>query len=138
MIGVAMQLIGKSKIGSLSARKGVRYPQLRLPQRFSEIMGDTADVFETESEGKQAFLVVTEQAMPNCNSVLKPNEEVLKQQPERGLDQRLSAIESKIAELKSILFNDNVQKTTQFTKDKKIKGRGRDSNPRRGLHRAIG
>jgi len=56
-----MQLIGKSKIGSLSARKGVSYPQLRLPQQCADVIGDTADIFETESDGKRAFLIVTDQ-----------------------------------------------------------------------------
>ncbi len=36
-----MQHIGKSKIGSLSARKGISYPQLRLPQQFAEVIGET-------------------------------------------------------------------------------------------------
>ena len=74
-----MQHIGKSKIGSLSARKGVRYPQLRLPQQCSEIIGDTADIFETERDGKRAFLVVTERTVPTNDNVLKQNVDVLKQ-----------------------------------------------------------
>jgi hypothetical protein len=57
-----MQHIGKSKIGSLSARKGVRYPQLRLPQQCSDVIGDMADIFETERDGKRAFLIVSERA----------------------------------------------------------------------------
>lgn len=74
-----MQHIGKSKIGSLSARKGVRYPQLRLPKQCSEIIGNTADIFETERDGKRAFLVVTGQTVPSNDNVLKQNEDVLKQ-----------------------------------------------------------
>jgi hypothetical protein len=42
-----LQHFGKSKIGSLSARKGVSYPQLRLPQKCSDVIGDTADILET-------------------------------------------------------------------------------------------
>lgn len=59
----SLQHIGKSKIGSLSARKGIRYPQLRLPQQCADVIDEMADIFETESEGKRAFLIVTEQAM---------------------------------------------------------------------------
>ena len=66
-----MQHIGKSKIGSLSARKGVRYPQLRLPQQCSDLIGDTADIFETERDGKRAFLIVPDLAVPKGGSVLK-------------------------------------------------------------------
>ena len=74
-----MQRIGKSKIGSLSARKGVSYPQLRLPQQYADVIGDMADIFETEREGKRAFLIVTERTMSNNDNVLKQNANVLKQ-----------------------------------------------------------
>src|SRR5665647_328112 len=74
-----MQHIGKSKIGSLSARKGVSYPQLRLPQQCADVIGDTADIFETESDGKRTFLIVTNQALSNSDTVLKHLHSVLKQ-----------------------------------------------------------
>ena len=74
-----MQLIGKSKIGSLSARKGVSYPQLRLLQQCADVIGDTADIFETESDGKRTFLIVTNQALSNSDTVLKHLHSVLKQ-----------------------------------------------------------
>ena len=74
-----MQHIGKSKIGSLIARKAIRYPQLRLPQQCADVIGRTADILETESEGKRAFLIVTDQVMSKGDSVLKQNEDVLKQ-----------------------------------------------------------
>jgi hypothetical protein len=57
-----MQYIGKSKIGKLSA-KGIAYPQLRLPQKYSDTIGKIANLFETEHEGKRAFLIVTEQSV---------------------------------------------------------------------------
>lgn len=53
---------------------------------------------------------------------------------ETVIDQRLTALESQIAELKSLIL----QKESAYDADKEKKGRGRDSNPRRGLHRAIG
>ena len=99
-----MQLIGKSKIGSLSARKGVRYPQLRLPQQCSDVIGEMANIFETESEGKRAFLIVTDQAMPKGDSVLKQSEEVLKHVEKTDANARLAALESQINELKSLLL----------------------------------
>jgi hypothetical protein len=42
--------MGRSKIGKLSA-KGISYPQLRLPQQYSEVIGERASVFETQHEG---------------------------------------------------------------------------------------
>src|ERR1019366_9956587 len=72
-----MQHIGKSKIGKLSA-KGNEYPQLRLPLEYANAVGEVADVYETEHEGKQAFLIVTEHSVPKEDTVLKPSEDVLK------------------------------------------------------------
>jgi hypothetical protein len=91
-----MQHIGKSKIGSLSARKGVSYPQLRLPRKCIDAIGKTVDIFETESDGKCAFLIVTDQAMSKGGSVLKLDADVLKQcddvaQPSMQIPARNSA-----------------------------------------------
>lgn len=72
-----MKLIGKSKIGKLSA-KGIEYPQLRLPSNYSQALGKIARIFETRHDGKQAFLIVTEHSMPSHNTVLKTNHKVLK------------------------------------------------------------
>ena len=103
-----MQHIGKSKIGKLSA-KGNDYPQLRLPLQYVNTVGEVADVFESEHEGKQAFLIVTEHAVPKEDTVLKPSEEVLKPVEETAAESRLSALESQIAELKSLLLKNENQ-----------------------------
>ncbi|MGZ4906632.1 MAG: hypothetical protein ACXV5T_07865 [Halobacteriota archaeon] len=80
-----MQLIGKSKIGKLSA-KGIAYPQLRLPPEYSDVIGQVADVIETTHDGKRAFLIV-----PSDSTVLKPRAEVLKLECENEVnDQRSS------------------------------------------------
>jgi hypothetical protein len=47
------------------------------------------------------------------------------------VENRLYQLESQIAELKSLIL----QKASEADADKEKKGRGRDSNPRRGLHR---
>jgi hypothetical protein len=43
------------------------------------VIGDTADIFETESDGKRTFLIVTNQALSNSDTVLKHLHSVLKQ-----------------------------------------------------------
>ena len=54
--GEIMQLIGKSKIGKLSA-KGIDYPQLRLPKLHFDAVGKTACIYETDTkEGKRPSL----------------------------------------------------------------------------------
>jgi hypothetical protein len=116
-----MQLVGKSKIGSLSARKGIRYPQLRLPQQCADVIGHTADIFETESEGKRAFLIVTDQAVPNGDSVLKQSEEVLKPVQKNDANARLSALESEIKDLKSLLL---LNESDNLAENRKQKAEG--------------
>jgi len=120
-----MEFVGKSKIGRLSA-KGITYPQLRLPHQYSSTIGNVAGVFETEHEGKQAFLVVTERALLKEDTVLKPSEEVLKPVEKTAAESRLSALESEISDLKSALFSNE---SDAFTKIKNRWARG-DSNAR--------
>jgi hypothetical protein len=103
-----VQRVGKSKIGRLNA-KNLSYPQLRLPYQYSSTIGDVASVFETQHEGKQAFLIVTEHSVPNEHTVLKPSEEVLKPVEAIAAETRLSALESDIRDLKSsILKNEGL------------------------------
>ena len=99
-----MRYIGKSKIGRLSA-KGINYPQLRLPQSYSQTIGEIANIFETQHEGKQAFLIVTEHSVPSNNTVLKLGNDVLKPDLKSITDARLAALESEIRTLKSALFS---------------------------------
>lgn len=64
-----MRFVGKSKIGRLSAYKGKIYPQIRLPSFLADTIGQVADVFETEHDGKRAFLLVTKQSVLKADSV---------------------------------------------------------------------
>jgi hypothetical protein len=98
-----VQRVGKSKIGRLNA-KNISYPQLRLPHQYFSTIGDIASVFETQHEGKQAFLIVTEHAVPNQDTVLKPSEKVLKTVAANAVEGLLSALESEISDLKSSIF----------------------------------
>ncbi len=50
-------------------------------------------------------------------------------------ESRLLAVENRISELEALLLSKECQDSTL---KQKTRGRGRDSNPRRGLHRAIG
>jgi hypothetical protein len=99
-----MRFIGKSKIGRLSAKKGKIYPQIRLPTHLADTIGETTDVFETERNGKRAFLLVTNQNVLDNDMVLQPNEKVVKLNDEIDTDQRFKVLESQISELKSLLL----------------------------------
>ncbi len=102
--GEGMRFVGKSKIGRLSAKKGKIYAQIRLPPQLADTIGDIATIFETEHNGKRAFLLVTK-SVPNDNTVLQLNEKVVKSEDHNHYDYRLSALESEINELKSLLFS---------------------------------
>ncbi len=74
-----MRFVGTSKIGRLSAKKGKIYAQIRLPPHLADTIGEIADVFETERNGKRAFLLVTKQSVLDADSVLQPGTKVVKQ-----------------------------------------------------------
>lgn len=76
-----------------------------MPQQYTDVIGEMANIFETESDGKRAFLIVTDQAMPKGDSVLRQSEEVLKHAEKTDANARLSALESEISELKSLLIS---------------------------------
>jgi len=83
-----MQFIGKSKISPLYSKGKIIYPQIRLPQRYKDIIGEAAYIFELEHNDKKAFLVVTGKheksesiALEIEDKVLKPALKVLKQNP---------------------------------------------------------
>ena len=78
-----MRFVGRSKIGPLSAKKGEIYPQIRLPRHLADTIGELADVFETERDGERAFLLVTKQIALDINTVLQPDEEVIKLEEKR-------------------------------------------------------
>ena len=109
-----MHYIGKSKIGSLSARKGVKYPQLRLPQKCADVIGNMADIFETESEGKRVFLIVTDQAMPKGDSVLKPSENVLKPVEETAVESHSQLSNPRLSNLNQLFFQTKLLAITKI------------------------
>jgi hypothetical protein len=103
-----MRLVGKSKIGRLSAKEGKIYPQIRLPPHLTDTIGEIADVFETERNGKRAFLLVTKQSVLDHDMVLQHGAKVVKPDDETEYDQRFAALESQIRDLKSLLLLNEV------------------------------
>jgi len=99
-----MRSTGTSKIGPLSAKKGKVYPQIRLSPHLADAIGEIADVFETERDRKRAFLLVTKQCVVADDTVLQPNEKVVKPNAEKDNNQRFQELESQIRELRSLLL----------------------------------
>jgi hypothetical protein len=53
-----MYYVGKSKINTLYAKRNTAYPQIRLTQQYSDVIGKIAHIFETDHNGDKAFLLV--------------------------------------------------------------------------------
>ena len=129
-MGEFMDYIGKSKISPLYSKGRVIYPQIRLPQRYNDIIGETAHIFETEYGGKRAFFILTRELgekeskyFKRGNKVLKTNAKVLKPQAEISIESRLSALESsidvvytKIDELNNFLLKNNDDNPHELSK----------------------
>ncbi len=130
-----MRYIGKSKISKLRPQPNTGYPLIRLPQQCAEVIGETAHIFQMEHEGEKAFLILLKSNETTKRKVIK---EFIKSKPEIDLKSHLITVESKIDEILTFLFNNQDLMDDKSPKGTHKKGRGRDSNPRRGLHRAIG
>ena len=99
------RLRGKSKIERLSAKKGKIYAQIRLSPQLADTIGEIADVFETERDGKRAFLLVINQNVLNNDMVLQPSEIIVKPDGGTNNNLRFEALESQTNELKLLLFS---------------------------------
>jgi hypothetical protein len=120
-----MRFVGKSKIGRLSAKKGKIYAQIRLPPHLADTIGEIADVFETERNGKRAFLIVTKQRVLDDDIVLQHSEKVVKPDDEIDNDQRFDALESQINQLESLLLLNDSNSLHEIEKEDKPNGLGR-------------
>jgi hypothetical protein len=97
-----LEYIGTSKIGKLSAKIDVIYPQLRLPRKYCDVIGQNVRIFQTVQNGQLAFLIITEQNATN-EQVLKLGAKVVKPLEEYSAEARLSKLESQIELLKAAL-----------------------------------
>ena len=98
-----MQHIADSKIGTIQSNPNVKYPMVRLPRECSEFIGQRAQIYKTEHEGRPALLVVP-YSRDTAQLITKPKSKVSKLSLETHIDTRLSALESQINELKSLLL----------------------------------
>jgi len=110
-----MQYVGKSKVTKLNAKAGVVYPLFRLPKTYADEIGKVAEIFETQHHNKRALLVTFNDGR-GPSQVKQPDSKVIQLLPEviqpDGLnnnESRLSALESQIAELKSVLLTNENQ-----------------------------
>ena len=116
---LSMQPVFTHKIGRHSSKPSHAYPVIRLPLKFKSLAGRTANVYQTQNNGKLAFLITIDEK--SCNHVATDN-----------LDKRLSALENKTDTLIQFISANN-SANYPITKKKRP---SRDLNPSRSLDRA--
>ena len=93
---------------------------IRLPQEYVQIIGQRADIYKTDHEGQLAFLVVPYTEV-SAQSTAESKSRVSKLGLETEVESRLSALESQIAELKSLILN---KESENISKNRKQKAEG--------------
>jgi len=112
--GDCLRHIADSKIGTISSKPNVKYPMVRLPQEYLGIIGLKAQIYKTDYDGRLAFLVVPyEEKAAQLTAI--PKSKVSKLGLETDIETRLSAVESEISELKSLLLLNEI---VSFRKNK--------------------
>ena len=107
-----MQHIGDSKIGTIKSKPNVKYPVIRLPQEYTQIIGQKAHVYKTDHNGEPAFFVVP-YTEASAQSTAESKSRVSKLGLETEAESCISALESQITELKSLLLANKNQKASQ-------------------------
>ncbi len=132
-----MRYVGKSKISKIHPKPNISYPLLRLPQEFNEFIGKTIHIYETDHDGKQAFLVVldknndqAEQVSPQVmQPVMQQKAAVTRQYLENNVENRLSKLESEIRDMKELILrntdtNDEETRNNSLELKQTIRARG--------------
>ena len=82
-----MKELGSTKIGKQVPKPSFIYPMIRLPQSCVNIVGETVKLYETEHEGRQAFLIVVDK------EIVQPVEQ---SHNELSYEQRIAELEKRI------------------------------------------
>ena len=103
-----MHFLCKCKISIHSSTPLHEYPIIRLPREFKALVGEMANIYMTENTDKFAFnIIINKKVDKVCANSNRSHDE-----------NRLAAIESQIAELKSLLFLTSAQNPIENRKQK--------------------
>jgi len=113
-----IQPIFTHKIGRHSSKRA--YPVIRLPLKFKSLAGRTAHVYQTQNDGKLAFLVTVDDKVGNYVAT-------------NGVDKRLSALEFKTDTFMQFISANKGYACADIKKGAPESGFEPESEPRQGL-----
>ena len=127
-----MQLVGRSKVTKLKANAGIVYPLIRLPKTYTDEIGKTADIFETQHGNKRALVVMFGELSEDSSKVIQLTPEVIQPNCQKDLESRLSALESQITGIKSLISPRATFSSIESKKGAPESGFEPESEPRQG------
>ncbi len=124
-----MHYIGKSKIGKQHSKPTITYPIIRLPVQCSKAIGTSVQIYKSEYAGQSVFVIIPDnEKSENLNQeVAQPNAKVVQPHHENDIESRISALESSIEGLKTLIFKNGELINDQSPKKQWARG---DSNAR--------
>jgi hypothetical protein len=104
---VSLCIIGKSKIGKVNPNPRSFYPLIRLPQQYSNFVGETAYIFKTEHQGQRVLFILFENGEKTASNIIQSVYNFIQPESEKIIESRFSALESKINKLIELNFENN-------------------------------
>ncbi len=127
-----MQLVGKSKVTRLNAKTGITYPLIRLPKKFADEIGRTAEMYEVEENSSRALLITFPKSSES-KEVIQPKPEVIQLHSQKDVEERLLELELQFKEIKEAIFLYGDEAQTKIKKEAPESGFEPESEPRQGL-----
>ena len=115
---MTMRKIGESKIGNVNPKPNFRYPVVRFPKEYTDIIGHQVAIYETKDEsGRRAFMLVLDD-----DSIIP--KKVIQQSDTTSIEKRIDGLENKINQVLEFICENKKQDTPEKTWAR------RDSNSR--------
>ena len=103
-----MKWVNEVKVGKVQPKPAAKYPTIRLPSNYAEIIGKKVQIYETEVNGCLAFMIVVSnngKVIPTVIPTVSTTQE----------EDRFSKLEKQVEELKQLILEkeetkDNNQK----------------------------
>ena len=89
-----MRWVKKLKINKMQPKPTVKYPIIRLPSQYAELIGKTAQLYETEVNEHLSFLIV----------VSEDRDKVSITPVESDMEKRFKNLENQIRELRELFL----------------------------------